>query len=63
MKQPNTITATVQAAMKRLGLSVAELSRRADIPRPNLSAWLNGRADMNVRTLERVIAALDLRIR
>lgn len=48
--------------MKRKQVSISALADLADMPRPNLSAWLNGRADINVETLDRVIAGMGKRV-
>lgn len=42
------------------GLTQAELAKRADIPRPNISNIENGRADVSLTSLRRLADALEL---
>lgn len=62
MPASNLAVIVAKAAIAK-GMSVSDLARRADVSRPNLSAWINGRADIKVSTLERIMAELGLAVR
>jgi predicted transcriptional regulator len=49
----------VRAELDRLELSISALAREASIPQPALSAWLSGRKDITVTSLERILRALE----
>lgn len=50
--------AEVRRAMERGGMTQAALARASGVPRPNISAWLSGRADITTSTLSRLLVAL-----
>lgn len=43
-------------------MSIAELSRRSGVPRPNISRIERGLVDPRLSTVERLLAALDLQL-
>ena len=47
---------------RQLGISIAELSRRSGVPRPNISRIERGLVDPRLSTIERLLAALTLRL-
>lgn len=53
-----THTARIEAARKALGWSKRRLAREANVDASNLCRFLRGDGDLNVRTLERLDAAI-----
>jgi transcriptional regulator with XRE-family HTH domain len=47
---------------RQAGMSIAELSRRSGVPRPNISRIERGLVDPRLSTIERLLAALTLRL-
>jgi transcriptional regulator with XRE-family HTH domain len=45
---------------RHVGMSIAELSRRSGVPRPNISRIERGLVDPRLSTIERLLAALTL---
>lgn len=56
------ILPAVKREMERQRLSVSALAKVAKVPRPNLSAWLNGRGELRGDSLERIMTALGLKV-
>lgn len=54
---------TIRAAIERLGISQAEAARRAGMSPQALCDYLRGRGEIRTDTLERILAALRLRVR
>lgn len=52
------IRESIIRTMDRLGVSQAELARRADYSRSALNAYLAGRRDLTASVLERIMTAL-----
>ena len=57
------IIETIIARRDELGISNAELARRAHVSRPQLQAWLAGRVQPSAAAIERLLAALELEVR
>lgn len=57
-----TLREQIADAMEGQSVTQAELSRRTGIPQPNLSDYLRGEADMTGERLDRILAALSLRL-
>lgn len=55
---PIDFRAHVRDEKDRLGLSISELARRAELTQPAVSAWLSGRKDITVTSLERLLGVL-----
>jgi transcriptional regulator with XRE-family HTH domain len=53
----------IKSRRRKMGMSIAELSRRSGVPRPNISRIERGLADPRLSTVERILAALDLTCR
>lgn len=56
------IVEEIIAARKSLGLTIAEASRRAGIPRPNWSSIESGRRQPGLDILSRMADAVDLEL-
>ncbi|MDR1513864.1 MAG: helix-turn-helix transcriptional regulator [Propionibacteriaceae bacterium] len=52
------IMAQLRAEIAAAGLSVAELCRRAGVPRPTIDRYLAGERDMPLSTLHRIARAV-----
>lgn len=59
---PRDIGEEIRARRRRLGLTLAELARRAGTSAPTLHRYENGWRRFEVRTLERLAAALGCRL-
>lgn len=52
----------IQAARESAGMSVAELARRAEVPRANLNDWLNRKGGIKTTSASRVLVALGVEL-
>ena len=50
----------IVARRNELGMTAAELSRRSDVSAANISFYENGRSLMNIGSLLRIAAALEI---
>ena len=58
----NAIILNLSKRRREVGMSIADLSRRTGIPRPNISRIERGLVDPRLSTIERLLAALTLRL-
>ena len=58
----NAIILNLSKRRREVGMSIADLSRRSGIPRPNISRIERGLVDPRLSTIERLLAALTLRL-
>jgi transcriptional regulator with XRE-family HTH domain len=58
----NAIVCKLSKQRRQVGMSIAELSRRSGVPRPNISRIERGLVDPRLSTIERLLAALTLRL-
>lgn len=63
MTTPNPIRLAIARAVADRGLSHAELARLAGMTRPQVSAYLAGKRDVNAATAGRMLAALGLEVK
>lgn len=55
---PIDFRAFVRGQLEARGRSISELARVAGLTQPQVSAWLSGRKDITVSSLERLLTAL-----
>lgn len=56
------LTEQIRCAMRDSGLMMIEICRATDIEPAVLSRFMNGKAGMNLKTLDRIAELLELRI-
>jgi transcriptional regulator with XRE-family HTH domain len=64
MKRPKAkpLTEQIRAALKSSPLTAYRLAKMTGIPRSTLSRFLGGSAGMTLKNLDKLAAALDLRL-
>jgi len=58
MPKPFSFRVRVRSELDRLGMSISALAREAGLTQPAVSAWLSGRKDITVTSLERLLLVL-----
>lgn len=53
---------TIKQAMQAQELSQRALADKSGVPQPNISDFLSGKTTVNVETLEKIMAVLELAI-
>jgi hypothetical protein len=62
MKRPKPLTHQIRVAVKASPYSAYRISKMTGIPESTLSRFLLGRAGMTLKNLDKLAAALDLRL-
>lgn len=60
--KPDVVREAVMAAMQARGMTQTALAAAADVPQPNLSAWLGGKSTITTVTASRILGTLGLRV-
>jgi transcriptional regulator with XRE-family HTH domain len=58
--KPDVVREAVMAAMQARGMTQTALAAAADVPQPNLSAWLGGKSTITTVTASRILGTLGL---
>ncbi|HEV3255733.1 MAG TPA: helix-turn-helix transcriptional regulator [Gemmataceae bacterium] len=62
-RHPQTLAEALRQRIKGCGLSVAALSRKADIPQPCLHTFARGEQGLSLKNAEKLVAYFDLELR